>query len=55
MALVQESPVYLDLERSLERAVGQIGIADGRILNNHRKLMLTNPERMVWGSTTGPG
>lgn len=23
--------------------------ADGRIANNHRKLMPTNPERMVWG------
>ena len=23
--------------------------ADGKILNNHRKLMPTNPERMVWG------
>jgi len=23
--------------------------ADGSILNNHRKLMPTNPERMVWG------
>ncbi|WP_299356210.1 carbon-nitrogen hydrolase family protein [uncultured Shimia sp.] len=23
--------------------------ADGRIVNNHRKLMPTNPERMVWG------
>jgi nitrilase len=23
--------------------------ADGSILNRHRKLMLTNPERMVWG------
>ncbi|WP_298571407.1 carbon-nitrogen hydrolase family protein [uncultured Aliiroseovarius sp.] len=23
--------------------------ADGRIVNNHRKLMPTNPERMIWG------
>ena len=23
--------------------------ADGKLLNNHRKLMPTNPERMVWG------
>lgn len=27
--------------------------ADGRILNNHRKLMPTNPERMVWGFGDG--
>lgn len=23
--------------------------ADGSVLNRHRKLMPTNPERMVWG------
>lgn len=27
--------------------------ADGRLLNNHRKLMPTNPERMVWGFGDG--
>lgn len=27
--------------------------ADGRILNNHRKLMPTSPERMVWGFGDG--
>lgn len=27
--------------------------ADGKILNNHRKLMPTNPERMVWGFGDG--
>lgn len=27
--------------------------ADGTILNNHRKLMPTNPERMVWGFGDG--
>lgn len=29
--------------------------ADGRIANNHRKLMPTNPERMVWGFGDGSG
>ena len=29
--------------------------ADGRIANNHRKLMPTNPERMVWGFGDGAG
>jgi nitrilase len=29
--------------------------ADGAIANNHRKLMPTNPERMVWGFGDGSG
>ena len=29
--------------------------ADGRIANTHRKLMPTNPERMVWGFGDGSG
>ena len=29
--------------------------ADGCIVNNHRKLMPTNPERMVWGFGDGSG
>ncbi|WP_026987069.1 carbon-nitrogen hydrolase family protein [Fodinicurvata fenggangensis] len=29
--------------------------ADGRLVNNHRKLMPTNPERMVWGFGDGAG
>ncbi len=29
--------------------------ADGKIANNHRKLMPTNPERMVWGFGDGSG
>ncbi len=29
--------------------------ADGKIVNNHRKLMPTNPERMVWGFGDGSG
>jgi len=29
--------------------------ADGSIVNNHRKLMPTNPERMVWGFGDGAG
>lgn len=29
--------------------------ADGKIANNHRKLMPTNPERMVWGFGDGAG
>jgi nitrilase len=29
--------------------------ADGGILNHHRKLMPTNPERMVWGFGDGAG
>jgi len=29
--------------------------ADGQLANNHRKLMPTNPERMVWGFGDGSG
>jgi nitrilase len=29
--------------------------ADGRLANNHRKLMPTNPERMIWGFGDGAG
>jgi nitrilase len=29
--------------------------ADGELVNNHRKLMPTNPERMVWGTGDGQG
>lgn len=29
--------------------------ADGSLANNHRKLMPTNPERMVWGFGDGSG
>jgi nitrilase len=29
--------------------------ADGSIVNHHRKLMPTNPERMVWGAGDGSG
>lgn len=29
--------------------------ADGTIVNNHRKLMPTNPERMIWGFGDGAG
>ena len=29
--------------------------ADGTIANNHRKLMPTNPERMIWGFGDAPG
>jgi nitrilase len=39
---------------TLYNSVVVIG-ADGAILNRHRKLMPTNPERMVWGFGDGSG
>jgi nitrilase len=39
---------------TLFNAVVTIG-PDGNILNRHRKLMPTNPERMVWGGGDGRG
>lgn len=44
-----------DLGRStLYNSVVVVG-EDGKILNHHRKLMPTNPERMVWGFGDGAG
>jgi nitrilase len=39
---------------TLYNTVVTIG-ADGRLLNRHRKLVPTNPERMVWGRGDGSG
>jgi len=39
---------------TLFNSVAVIG-PDGKILNNHRKLMPTNPERMVWGNGDARG
>jgi nitrilase len=39
---------------TLYNTVVTIG-ADGRVLNRHRKLMPTNPERMVWGQGDATG
>lgn len=39
---------------TLYNSVVVIG-ADGEVLNHHRKLMPTNPERMVWGFGDGAG
>lgn len=39
---------------TLYNSVITIG-ADGQLLNKHRKLMPTNPERMVWGFGDGSG
>lgn len=39
---------------TLYNSVVTIG-QDGQILNHHRKLMPTNPERMVWGFGDGSG
>lgn len=39
---------------TLYNSVVVIG-ADGQLLNHHRKLMPTNPERMVWGFGDGAG
>jgi len=39
---------------TLFNSVAIIG-PDGRVLNNHRKLMPTNPERMVWGNGDARG
>jgi nitrilase len=39
---------------TLFNSVALIG-ADGKILNRHRKLMPTNPERMVWGMGDASG
>jgi len=45
----------LDGARSGSTLFNSVAIidADGRLLNNHRKLMPTNPERMVWGFGDG--
>src|SRR5207253_2633008 len=59
VAVVQQPPVTLHRQETLERdgdfsrgtlynTVVLIG-PDGAVLNRHRKLMPTNPERMVWG------
>ncbi|HEX6349733.1 MAG TPA: carbon-nitrogen hydrolase family protein [Candidatus Dormibacteraeota bacterium] len=39
---------------TLYNAVVLIGM-DGKVLNRHRKLVPTNPERMVWGQGDGSG
>lgn len=41
-------------QSTLYNTVVVIG-ADGKLLNKHRKLMPTNPERMIWGYGDGSG
>src|SRR5207245_8907581 len=39
---------------TVSHALGRIG-ADGSVLNRHRKLVPTNPERMVWATGDAAG
>src|SRR5207247_443 len=65
VAVIQHPPVTLDRRKTLERdgefsrgtlytTAVLIG-SDGAVLNRHRKLVPTNPERMVWGMGDASG